>query len=329
MGTFDSLRSNLTGSIVAAVGFLAFLAIIPFFVGFTTLFALTVALFFGVYTMTWDFSSLTGEISFGHSAFFGAGAYTTAVLNLELGLSPTISIPMGVLVAVLIGVFIGAPSLRLKGPYFSLVTLIVPLLMITIIQLESRTLGGEAGLHGMENLVTGLEPNYYLALSLFAGTLVLFYAIKRSDVGTVLTAIAEDEVVVQMSGINTVKYKLYAFLLSGAVGGLAGALFTHNMVGTAAPSTTIALSVNIIVLTAGIIGGIGTIFGPGLGGILYYMFRNTLSGSQSTILGVEVSDYSLIIFFSIAILIMYIAPEGLVPRLQQTGRRVHDVLSSR
>jgi len=153
---------------------------------------LTGALIFATYVMTWDVvSGYTGEISFGHALFFGVGAYASAILNTQLELSLFVTIPIGVAAAALAGLLIGFPSLRLHGPYFSLITLVTPIILISMLVFAADITGGATGLSGVDTLTRDTVLSYYLAFGLFLFTLVLFLAITRSDAGTVLTAIRD------------------------------------------------------------------------------------------------------------------------------------------
>ena len=105
------------------------------------------AYFFAMFVMSWDVvSGYTGQISFGHGVFFAVGGYASALMNLRMGLDPILAIPVGILAAALAGLIIGVPALRLRGPYLSLVTLIVPLIVAQIFNVYSGVFGGTQGL---------------------------------------------------------------------------------------------------------------------------------------------------------------------------------------
>jgi branched-chain amino acid transport system permease protein len=273
---------------------------------------LTGALIFATYVMTWDVvSGYTGEISFGHALFFGVGAYASAILNTQLELSLFVTIPIGVAAAALAGLLIGFPSLRLHGPYFSLITLVTPIILISMLVFAADITGGATGLSGVDTLTRDTVLSYYLAFGLFLFTLVLFLAITRSDAGTVLTAIREDEMAVQAAGLNPQKFKLFAFVLSGAVGGLAGTIALHSahLGGFAGPSDLLALVLSIEVIVAAILGGMGTITGAAIGGIVFYMLRVLLRSVP------VVGDLYFLIFAVLTLGFLFFVPEGIVPRL--------------
>ena len=273
---------------------------------------MTGALIFATYVMTWDVvSGYTGEISFGHALFFGVGAYTSAILNTQLELSLFLTIPAGIVAAALVGLLIGFPSLRLHGPYFSLITLVTPLILISMLVFAADITGGATGLAGVDTLTRDTVLSYYLAFGVFLLTLVTFLAITRSDAGTVLTAIREDEVAVQAAGLNPQKFKLFAFVLSGAFGGLAGSIALHSAVlgGFAAPSDLLALVLSIEVIVAAILGGMGTITGAAVGGITFYMAVRLLRNVPF------VGEFYFLIFAVLTLIFLFYVPEGIVPRL--------------
>ena len=332
----DTDRS-LAGSVLApryllgALGVVA-LAVLPF-VGISTtqLLVLIGAFYFGMFAMSWDaVSGYTGEISFGHALFFAVGGYTSTLLNLGFGLSPSLSIPAGVLLAALAGVLVGVPALRIRGPYLSLITLVAPLILLQVFIIYGDIFGGELGLSAPAALVTADEfdlvvtANYYIALGLFLAILLLLFAITRSDVGSVLTAIREDEDAVAAAGLNVAKFKVFAFVLSAAIGGLAGAMFVHTPVGSPRPSQLLALIVSIEVLIAAILGGMGTIVGAGLGGVFFYFVNDLLNQQEFTIplVNVGLNEASLLIFALLTMTLIYVLPQGVFPWAIRTGRRL-------
>ena len=286
----------------------------------------TGALFFAVYVMTWDVvSGYTGEISFGHALFIGVGAYTSALANVYLGVPLVASIPLGVVAAGVAGLLIGFPSLRVRGPYFSLITLVAPIILVRVLVYYAPVTGGETGLFGVETISFDPVANYYVAFGLFLLALVIFLAVTRSDAGEVLTAIREDEDAVVAVGLNPARYKLFVFVLSGAVGGLAGALFVSTYAqGIVTPSETLGLVLSIELIVAAILGGMGTITGAAVGGLFFYLLQTWLRGVDVTIpvVGAPVSELYFLIFAIVTLLFLFFMPQGILPRLVQEARRL-------
>ena len=297
-------------------------------------FALTLALayFWGVYAMSWDVvSGYTGQISFGHGVFFAVGGYTSALLNLGYGIDPVLSIPVGVVLAAAAGLIIGVPALRLRGPYLSLVTLVAPLILTQVFIFRSDVFNGEQGLSGVSPLFGlrtfgGEVAFYYVAFGLFVFVLAVLLLVTRTDAGAVLTAIREDPDTVAASGLNPSKFKIMAFVLSAAIGGLAGAVIVHTPSGNASPTTLMTITVNVEVIIAAILGGMGTIVGAGVGGILLILLREQLAGIAWTVpvIGQPVSDINFLVFALITLVLLFVMPGGIVRTAIVAGRRVLD-----
>ena len=303
------------------------LGVLPLVIDATFALTLALAYFWGVYAMSWDVvSGYTGQISFGHGVFFGVGGYTSALLNLGYGIDPVFSIPVGALLAAVAGLIIGVPALRLRGPYLSLVTLVAPLILVQVFIFRSDVFNGEQGLSGVDPLfglnTFGNETAfYYVAFGLFVGVLALLLLVTRSDAGSVFTAIREDEDAVAAAGLNPAKFKIMAFVLSAAVGGLAGAVIVHTPSGNASPTTLMSVTVNVEVIIAAILGGMGTIVGAGVGGILLILLREQLSKVAWTvpIIGTPVSDIDFLVFALITLVLLYALPGGIVRWVIELG----------
>jgi branched-chain amino acid transport system permease protein len=299
------------------------LFVFPVFARPITTIQLGGALFFATFVMSWDFvSGYTGEISFGHGLFFGVGAYGSGMLNLHVGIDPWIAAPLGALCAAGAGLAIGFPSLRVTGPYFSLITLVAPIILLSVFRFYPDLTGGELGLVsvGAVEKLPGIGPipspgfdpfaGYYLALGVFLLSMAVFVAITRSDAGMVFTGIREDEISLAATGKNPAKFRLFAFVVSALVGGFAGAMYGHS-VGTITPSELMVLLVSIEVIIAAILGGIGTITGAAVGGVFFYMLQVALRNT-----GIAVLDrVYFLVFGVITLLFLFFLPEGIVPRL--------------
>jgi len=289
--------------------------------GLLTVRTLTGALFLGMFAMSWDVvSGYTGQISFGHSLFFAVGGYTSALLNLGHGVPPAAAMLAGTALAALVGLALGGPALRLEGPYLSLVTLVAPLILLQVFVFRSDVFGGELGLSNPAPLVptaggfrAETVASYYVAFALFVGILAVLLAVTRSDAGAVFTAIREDEDAVAASGLNPAKFKVFAFVLSAAVGGLAGAAFVHT-VGQPSPSQLLVLTVSIEVIIAAVVGGMGTITGAAVGGVFLALFRDWVTGVEATVpvVGLEVGQLDLVLFSVVTLALLYYLPGGLL-----------------
>ena len=326
------------------------LALVPTVLTPLELDAFTFVLFLMMFAISWDVvSGYTGQLSFGHAFFFAIGGYGTAVLTSQHGLHPFLGIFLATVVAAVGGVLIGVPALRLDGPYLSLVTLIAPLLLLqSFILFNSPSivapdgLGGTSGLTEQPPQIVGLGSDaiittdsfmvaalgtYYVAFFTLLIILAVCYGVTRSSAGSVFTAIREDEDAVRASGLNPAKFKIFAFVLSGAVGGLAGAVWMHaggfpnteNLFGQG----RIDLSIEVIIMS--IIGGMGTVVGAAVGALFFALIA-AIVGSlnfEIPLLGLEFADLSPLPTFLIAMLILVFMPRGVLPEAIDRGRRIH------
>ncbi|PSQ15018.1 branched-chain amino acid ABC transporter permease [Halobacteriales archaeon QS_8_69_73] len=286
-------------------------------------------------------------------------------LGLTLGPVGTVLVILGgivggTLVAALGGVLIGVPALRLDGPYLSLVTLIAPLLLYQSLIIFSDEgslpvlapggLGGTSGLlntppsfvgiGGLNTAVTvdqqwvGAVARYYISFLALLIVLAVTYGVTRSAAGSVFTAIREDEDAVRSVGMNPAKFKIFAFVLSAAIGGFAAAVWMHAGP-NAAPNTEnlfgsgrIDLSINVIVIA--IIGGMGTIVGSIVGALFFAFADTVIGGLDVAIPGVEllfgseltIADTSPLPTFLLGMLALVFLPRGVVPELTRFGRRL-------
>ena len=271
-----------------------------------TLRILIFANIFVIFAVSWDFiSGYTGQVNFGHALFFGVAAYSTALLNKYLGLQPWLTIPIGALVAVLAGVVMCLPALRLRGPYLSLVTLAFPLILLGIIKAFPDFTGGEHGISGLPGLADSRTANYYISLLVMIISVLIMWKLtdaKSSLVrtGIILHAIREDEIAARATGINTIRYKMLAFAVGGFFAGIAGGLYAHFMK-IAGPSTLdMMLSFQAIIWT--VFGGIVSIYGAVVGVYFLYPLMELLR---------VVPELRIIIFAAIVILILLFMPEGI------------------
>jgi branched-chain amino acid transport system permease protein len=293
-------------------------------VGLTTVNQLTViaALYFAIFAMSWDtVSGYTGQFSFGHSFLFAVGGYTSGLLNLGHGVDPAVAIMVAMGLTIVAGFIFGAPALRLSGPYFAVVTFLLPLVLLQIFVLQKDIFGGNLGLGNPDPLVTAsgftasVMLNYYLAVVAFLLVLIVLLAVTRSNAGLVFMAIREDEVTVAASGINPTKFKLFSFGLSAAVAGLGGALYVHSPIGQPQVSQLLAVTVSINVLLASLLGGTGTITGAAGGGIVYYLLNDLIRGIGWVIpiLDINIGQFSLVIFSIVVLLLVFFMPDGIFP----------------
>jgi len=216
---------------------------------------------FAIFAASWDLlSGFTGQMNFGHALFFGVAAYTAALLNLHAHLPPWGSIPLGALAAVLTGLIIGVPCLRLKGTYLALTTLAFPIILLGIVFAIPQVTGGELGISGLDRLSGSRLTDYYISIGLMLGLSTIMWKITHSNTGLIFHAIREDELAVRTAGINTTRYKLLAFCLSGFFAGISGGLYAHFMRIAGPANLEVTMSFTVVIWA--IFGGVVTIYGP-------------------------------------------------------------------
>lgn len=246
---------------VIVILFILFLLIFPIIMpDFYIMRILILAAIFAILSASWDLlSGFTGQMNFGHALFFGVGAYSAALFNLLLKIPPVGSIPLGGLAAIIAGLIIGIPCLRLKGTYLALTTIAFPIILTGIVYAFPGITGGELGLSGLDKLTGSRIGDYYIVTILMLGSCMIMYKLTESNIGIIFHAIREDEVSLKVAGINTTKYKLIAFCISGLFAGIAGGLYAHFM-RIAGPST-LSVDTSFVVIIYAVFGGICTIFG--------------------------------------------------------------------
>lgn len=257
---------------------------------------------FAILAASWDLlSGFTGQMNFGHALFFGVGAYTSALLHIHIQLPPWGSIPLGALAAVLMGLIVGIPCLRLKHTYLALTTLAFPIILTGIIFALPEITGGELGVSGLQRLTNSLLGNYYLYIIIFLVLSAIMWKITDSHTGIIFHAIREDELAVKASGINTTRYKLLAFSLSGFFAGIAGGLYAHYM-RIAGPST-LEVSMSFSVVIWAVFGGMVTIYGPIAAVFILFPLLEFVRFWP---------EYRTMIFAAVVLLILLYMPEGLI-----------------
>jgi len=230
-----------------------------------------------------------GLLSCGHAAFMGLGAYTSAILARDLGLTPWLGIPAGGTVAVLISVALGYPALRLTGIYFVLVSFAFNEVLFLIATRWRGFTGGPNGIVGIPKL-EGLPPGKlayaYFVSGVLLATLIILYRFEKTRVGKIWQAIRGTELRCRCVGIHTTYYKLFAFGVSSFFAGVTGAVYAHY-IGFICPSD-FSIWQSIYIQIYMIVGGVGTFLGPVIGSITLTVFTELIRAAgplQSVIYG--------------------------------------------
>ena len=226
--------------------------------------------------------NLGGMVSFGHAAFFGVGAYTSAILSAKLGLAVPLSLLAGACGAALCSVAM-LPALRLSGPYFALAILAYAHIFKILATEATWLTGGSAGVQRFPPLPTilGLDlssrvGSYVLLVVLVLLCALVYRAVKRSHVGTALRAMAESEDATRVVGVNATLLKAWMLLLSAFITGLFGAVNAH-IINFLEPDYAFSANWSVLPIIAAIFGGYRSILGPIAGALLIYLFDQVVA----------------------------------------------------
>jgi branched-chain amino acid transport system permease protein len=250
-------------------------------------------------------SGLTGYVSFGHVVFFGTGAYTASLL-VNAGMPWPLACLSGGVAGAVLALLIGWPCLRLKGPYFAIAMLGLNEVMRVIVSYAEGLTGGGNGL-SLPTLDASRSIYYAMGLVAAAVTAVT-YAIVTSRFGLRLMTIREDEVAAEAMGIDTLRYKIYAFMLSAIGPGIVGGLSARDQ-GYIEPISVFPLIMTITMIVMALFGGKGTIWGPVLGAVVLFIF-------QEAVWARFVYLHQLL-FGAIIVAVVLLMPRGILGVLQQ------------
>jgi branched-chain amino acid transport system permease protein len=260
--------------LIGAVIFVFLLLVPAFFSSTFVLHIYTLIFFYIALTAAWNIPAFGGQLSLGHAAFFGIGAYTGAILYVKFGVSPWIGLLAAVVTALLGGLILSLPLLRLRGPFFTLASIaLAEVLRMVAIDWRSLT-NGSVGINipfkpGFQNLTfQGGMPFYYIFLALAVIVVYLTYRIRNSALGFHLRASASDDEAARALGVNTSLAQFLGLMWSTGITGVLGLFYVfYNYV--LEPSTAFSLDLfSLQPALNGIIGGMGTVWGPVIGAIL-------------------------------------------------------------
>ena len=287
-------------------------ATLPLYVTGYILGILTLAYYFGVFAMAWDLLfGFAGEVNFGPTFLIGLGAYTAGIINANWEWPMAACVLAGALMAVVGGVLLALPALKLRGPYFGLITLVAVLLLQNFIVIFASITGGEIGLTVPDVLFIDDSANYEFALGFMAISGAILFGLSRSPIGLILQASGQDSVETSALGFNVAKHKLAAFCVSAFFSGTAGALMIFYL-GTASVGTVVDIAVGVQVIIAAVLGGRRTILGAAVGAIFLI-----LAGEALRPLG----ELSTFVVSAVALAVILFFPNGFIGSLLRVGER--------
>jgi len=269
---------------------------------------------FAALGLAWNLvGGYAGQLSLGHAAYFGAGAYGLALFSGKLGMSPWLAAAMGVVVALACALLIGGVSFRLRGPYFVLATIAFAEVLRLVAKNLAGITGGDVGVqapalfHGNVN-----RAFYWAAVVLTALSFAVTVAISRARFGYYLMAIREDEDTALSVGIGAARTKLAALLLSAALTALAGALYASLFL-YIVPDQVLSIDVSNEIAIVAMLGGAGTVLGPIVGSVVLE--------SASEIFKNVFKEAHLLIYGMLLVVVVLFLPEGIVGAITAFLRR--------
>lgn len=261
-------------------------------------------------SVAWNLlGGFAGQVSFGFAVFYGLGAYSTA-MSLNAGLDRPVSLLIGAAVAVTASLFIGLPTFRLRGPYFAIATIGVSE-AVRVVMTNVAVTGGASGYRLFEHGNFNQLLHFYTALSVAVIAVAVSIFVRRSKFGLALVAIREDEDAASDLGVNPFRTKLLAHALAAALTGAAGGVYT----GYAAfiyPQGVFGFDISVAILLMPIIGGVGTVWGPVVGALVYGFVHEELIASFPQL--------HLLLYGSLLILIILFEPGGVMGLLGKIVR---------
>lgn len=314
------LAAGAAAAAVVAIG-------LPFVVTDFRAFQFTLALVWAIAVLGLNLlTGYSGQISLGHSAFFGLGAYTAAYLITEHDMNYLLTIPVAAVLTFVLGFCIGVPALRLHGLYLALLTLGLAVAFPPVVRRYDSITGGSQGISVPSRTFrapewTGLTDDqyrYFLVLGIALVLFVLARNLVRSRVGRALTAIRDNEIPAQTQGVHLARYKTTVFAVSAMYAGIAGVLYVYLIRFVSPGSFLILLAINF--LAAMVVGGLATVSGAIFGGLFIqfmpYYAQEVNQGLAGLVYGV------------VLIVFMIFAPGGFVSLMRRLRDRVVTVIDA-
>jgi len=250
---------------------------------------------------------LTGLFSLGHAAFYGMGAYVSALLSLRLGMNFWLALVISVVVTGLFGIVLGFPALRLKGDYLAIATLGFGEIFRLILVNWDKLTRGPMGLPGIPRpSIMGFHfdnrlPYYYLIIVFFAIAFAVAMRLPHTYLGRAFKAIRDDEDAASFMGINITKYKIIAFVMGGMFAGLAGSFYAHYV--TFISPDTFLYQDSALALTMVFLGGAGTIVGPVVGAVILVVLPEMLR---------FLVEWRMLVVGALMVIMMIYRPQGIM-----------------
>jgi branched-chain amino acid transport system permease protein len=289
-------------TVLAAI-ILAGMCVLPLGLGIYPQHVLIVSLFYVMMASSWNLlAGYTGQVSFGHAAMAGIGAYTSGILAVKAGIDPWIGVCVGTGIAALLGLGLGTLCLKMGGIYLSLTTLAFSQILHIVIVNEYDVTRGTMGLQ-----VPGLMSEYskityyYIMLASAALMLTILYRMIHSNLGLNFRAVQNDEAAAKSVGVKVLQVRVLAFTVASAMAGFAGSLYGHYLLLITPEIPSLDLQFNVLAMA--VIGGMGSFFGPVIGAFALNILAEKIR---------DYGEYHVLVFGLVALVVARFAPKGLV-----------------
>ena len=296
---------------IMLTGLVILLALVPFLV--VSMYILHVAILVYIYviaTTSLRTIALSGQLSLGHAGFMSIGAYTSAILAIQLSWTPWITIPMGAAASMVVAVLVGYPFSRLRTFYFSMVSLFFGMGILAVNTVFSTYTGGGYGLAGIPPLFhvqfQSKVPSYFFFLGLAVLSLFILHRFEHCRIGMSIKAVAQSYQVAASVGINVAAYRVLALAAGCFITGLAGAGYAHYNLVLSQNTFDIVASVYLVIYM--IVGGIGSFAGPVIGAVILTIIPELFRGLKM------LTPYA---FAGIVILVIFFFPQGIIGIYEQ------------
>lgn len=314
------LKKIYNNSPVGILIFAVLLLIMPIFIKSNYIY--TVFIMIGFYALVCNGMTMlvgyAGQISLGHAAFYGIGAYSSAILTTNYGVSPWVAILMGMVIAGFIALIVGIPTFKLKGHYLALATLGFGIIVYTAFKELRDLTGGSNGFFGIPTIsLFGFEFNndfryFYLVWFFVIIGLIFSRNIIHSRIGRALRSIEGSEIASDAVGVNIMNYKLQVLILSAMFASLAGSLLAHYV--SFINPELFGANTSIFFLIMVIIGGAGRIWGSVVGAAAYVILGELLKHYIPILLPNAGGEFEIVFFGVLLVITLIYMPNGLSPQ---------------
>jgi branched-chain amino acid transport system permease protein len=282
---------------------------LPFYIGVYLLNVMDIILIYLALALSWDMLLRSGQISFGVAGLFGIGGYAAALIHLNGGVSPLLSIALGGLAAGFLACLIGMAVLQLRGMYFAIVTLALAEIFRVIIRNFPDLTGGPEGTILPSAIFAGNSAKtYWLVLAVAIISVIGSEIFRRTRIHFALTSIRNDEIVAKSSGIDVFKYLVFIFAVTSAIQGMVGGTYAH-IYGFVSPEGSFSLNFTLLPIAMALLGGMHSTWGPVVGAVLL--------GVVSEFLKLKIPYGHLMVYGIIIVITILFFPQGIVGTIGQ------------